>query len=166
MTKNVGYFGGHSIYTLGPSFDVQAFFNAVQRLIPAARNSSEYDLITDRLFRRYLHKDQLDKSLQLMQSLDDEFNAIANKNIDWHSFGVVDYVSKLELTAETVGGVFEKYFELFKKAYESTLSFESEFKIFKPIRLVFADLPDFMLDKTRPLSAYDEPDLIPFWMRT
>jgi hypothetical protein len=31
--------------------------------------------------------------------------------------------------------------------------------------LVFADLPDFMLDKMRPLADYDANDTTPFWLR-
>jgi len=165
MNKMVGLYGGHSIYPLGPANDVAAFFKSIDRFVPEALSPGKFDLITDRLFRRYLKQSELDRASQLMDSIKDAFKVSPNKNIDWYKFGVIEDMTTLRLSGNTAADVFETYFDLFLKAKGSAISFFEAFNVYKPVVLAFADLPDFMLDKMRSLAEYDSNDTTPFWLR-
>lgn len=165
MSKNIAFYGGHSIYTLGPANDVAVFFKCISRFVPEARSTGKFDLITDRLFRRYLKQNELDPAGRLMDLIKEAFKATQNKNVDWFKLGVLEDTTTLQLSGDTTADVFERYFELFVKAKGSAMSFVESFNVYKPVMLVFADLPDFMLDKMRPLADYDANDTTPFWLR-
>ncbi len=65
----------------------------------------------------------------------------------------------------TLTDVFAKYFESFFHCVESSEIFLNSWKIYKPMRTVIADCPDFAVEKKRPLEAYDNLDDLPFWRR-
>jgi hypothetical protein len=114
--QNRRVYGGHSIYILGPANEVAAFFKCINRLVPEARSAGIFDLITDRLFRRYLRQCELDRASQQMDLIKDAFKATPTTNVDWIKLGVTEGMPALQLSGHTVGDVFEKYFDLFLKA--------------------------------------------------
>ncbi|MNT75150.1 hypothetical protein D3C72_2140230 [compost metagenome] len=66
-----------------------------------------------------------------------------------------------------MGTVFFRYFDLFSKAKNSTVSFLDEFGIYQPVRILASDMPALMVEKKRPLNEYDALGLddLPFWLR-
>ena len=165
MAKNVAFYGGHSIYTLGPASDAAVFFRCVAHALAGQRSGPHTALITDRLYRRYLRQDELEPASQEMQVIGETFSARRARDVDWHDIGVSVRETILPLKSETLAEVFAAYFLSFEKAKNSAIAFFEAFKRYNPVRIVFADLPDFALDKRRPLEDYDRNDRSPFWLQ-
>ncbi|MGD7458487.1 hypothetical protein [Ralstonia pseudosolanacearum] len=67
MMKYVGFDGGHSIYELGLDSDLVLFFDCLRAYGEQAHPEQGWSLLTDRLYRRYLRLEELDKALTLME---------------------------------------------------------------------------------------------------
>jgi hypothetical protein len=165
MSKNIGIYGGNSVYQLGPYHDAAAFFKCLDRFIPETRSDGAFDVITDRLRRKYIRKDELDSAVNVLDAIRSKLETVANRNVNWLRLGVDEDLTKLNLSGHTIALVFEGFFSAFMKARESAISFFETFKIYQPVRIVFADMPDFMDDIDRPLAEYDQNDSLPFWLR-
>ncbi|WP_256583554.1 hypothetical protein [Burkholderia singularis] len=62
----IGFHGGHTIYELGPVPDVVLFFSCLVRYVEQDHPEQDWSLLTDRLYRRYLRRDELEPALMLM----------------------------------------------------------------------------------------------------
>ncbi|AKZ28541.1 hypothetical protein ACH51_19585 (plasmid) [Ralstonia solanacearum] len=67
MMKYVGFDGGHSIYELGLDSDLVLFFDCLRAYGEQAHPEQGWSLLKDRLYRRYLRLEELDKALTLME---------------------------------------------------------------------------------------------------
>ena len=93
-----------------------------------------------RLYRKYIKRDDVDSTIQLLKSstgkIDMSYNKLLGKLISACEKGK-DYV---DLCSQTFG-------------------------VYKPLRLVILDEPYFSLSLNIPLEDYDNNDGEPFWMR-
>ena len=48
---------------------------------------------------------------------------------------------------------------------ESAKIFFASWGVYQAVRVVVTDVPDFMVDKKRPLADYDSLEGLPFWAR-
>jgi hypothetical protein len=98
MSRNVGIYGGNSLYQLGPSNDAAAFFKCLDRFIPEARSGGKFDILTDRLRWKYVRKHELVEAANVLNTIKSRFEAMPNRNIDWHRFGVNEDITILNLS--------------------------------------------------------------------
>jgi len=123
-------------------------------------------LLTDRLYRRYLRREELASAAELMNEVRNIFARLPSSSVAWEKQrlgSVTD--SQLNLNLPTLADIFAKYFYGFKKACGSALSFMDCFKIFQPVKIVISDQPWFLLESQRPLEEYDFLEGSPFWSR-
>ncbi|QQC64328.1 hypothetical protein [Paraburkholderia ginsengisoli] len=165
--RTIGFDGGHSIYELGPAQDVVLFFECVKAYAEHDHPETDWSLLTDRLYRRYLRREELRPALGLMMQVQEIFALKPAKSaIEWNPNMLGDLQkSWLSSDQATLADVFERYFERFEKACNSAESFFESFSIYQPVRVVISDTPGFMRDKNKPLAEYDALEGKPFWLQ-
>ena len=170
--RKIGFNGGSSIYELGPAPDVSLFFDCLRTYAELGHPELDWRLLTDRLYRRYLRLDELERASSLMEQARQIFAQIpAESGVEWPSsmFGDPEK-SSLDPSQPTLADVFDKYFDGFARCVESArLNYEA-FKsypgyTYEPVRTVISDLAGFMRDKNKPLAEYDALEGEPFWLR-
>jgi len=172
MTRKIGFAGGGSICELGPASDVVLFFDCLKGNAEYDYPEQDWSLLTDRLYRRYLKLDELDRAATLMEQVRQIFAQVpAKTGIQWNSEMLLDREKTwLNPNQPTLADVFGKYFEHFAYCVESAQVNYEAFKsypgyTYEPVRVVISDLPEFMLDKNRPLAEYDALEGKPFWLQ-
>jgi hypothetical protein len=166
--KTVGFDGGHTIYELGPVSDVQLFFDCIQECVVPRNPDTDWTLLTDRLYRRYLRQAELEPASVLMERARTVLLSLPTNSMDWEGLDSFDPgSSRLDMAGESLGDVFSLYFQLFTKATDSALSFLSEFSIYQPVRVISSSLPLFAIEKDASLDQYDElaSNEKPLWLR-
>lgn len=165
MIHNIGIYGGHSVYELGPSSDMAAFFDCLDAYVVKQRPETDYSLLTDRLYRRYLRFDELNTAVTLIGQIKEIFARTPSASVTWKSTSKDDAHTKLDVTRTTLAEVFADYFEKIIQAKESAESFYNSFNIYQPVRILVSDMPEFITDKKRSLDQYDTLEGKPFWLR-
>lgn len=160
--KTIGFGGGCTTIELGPKNDVLAFFNCVDEFI-AKRESQEYSLITDVLFRRYIPLDELDSASRLMGKIKQKLATVSSDKVNWE--GRLDDSSRLDIKLATLAEVFSAFFVKFEEVVESAKDFYQDWGIYQAVKIVIADIPDCMTYKSLPLEAYDTVTDDPLWLR-
>ena len=165
--RKIGFHGGCRICEIGPSSDVLLFFDCLQTYAEQAHPDQDWSLLTDRLYRRYLRREELDKASALMEQAHHIFaQHPAASAVEWDTLLSGDAGrSWLKPDQPTLADVFSKYFEGFKDACSSAKSFLNDFAIYQPVRVVMSDLPGFARDKNKPLAEYDALEGKPFWLQ-
>ncbi|MNV78426.1 hypothetical protein D3C71_1719140 [compost metagenome] len=128
----------------------------------------DWSLLSDRLYRRYLRQGELEKSFILMEKAKSIFFTLPSSSVEWDEDMQADRDRTwLDSRGDTLGTVFFRYFDLFSKAKNSTVSFLDEFGIYQPVTILASEMPALMVEKKRPLNEYDALGLddLPFWLR-
>lgn len=165
--RTIGFDGGHSVYELGPAEDVVLFFDCVKAYAEQDHPETDWSLLTDRLYRRYLRREELRPALDLMAKVREIFaQNSAKSGVEWNP-NMLGNQEKSWLSSEqaTLADVFGRYFERFEKACGSAESFVETFNIYQPVRVVISDTPGFLCDKNKPLAEYDALEGKPFWLQ-
>lgn len=163
--RNIGFHGGHTIYELGSTSDMILFFECIKVYVVQNHPQQDWSLITDRLYKRYLHLEELNEASKLMNKIIEIFTALPNAAINWEDSKVTPENTMLNSKLPTLADIFSRYFEHFFSAIESAKSFVVAFEIYQPVRIVISDMPAFMLEKKRSLEEYDNLVGEPFWLR-
>lgn len=166
--RKVGFDGGHTLYELGPVSDVVLFFECLGAFVASRNPNEDWSLLTDRLYRRYLRREELEPSLTLMERARRIFAMVPSNHVEWDENLLADRNKTwLDAKQDTLANVFSRYFDLFSKAKDSAVSFSDSFGIYKPVRVIVSGVPELIIEEMRPLNEYDELNLsdLPFWLR-
>ncbi len=166
--RKIGFDGGHTVYELGPVSDVVLFFECLNAFVVSQFPDQDWSLLTDRLYRRYLRRDELERSFALMERARGIFFTLPSASVEWDEILQADRDKTwLDSRQDTLGTIFSRFFDLFSKAKDSAISFLDEFGIYQPVRVLVSDMPSFIVEKKRPLNEYDALGLsdLPFWLR-
>lgn len=162
--KRVGFQGGSSIFELGVASDMVCFFSVLREKV----EFSECELLLlDRLYRRYLRLEELGEAAMLMLSSKDCLSRVPSSIAELKFFGWNSAGSNLNTACANFAEVFIKFFDGFEYCSESARSFYDDWGIYKPVRAVVCEMPDYMVEKLRSLDDYDNlgPSDMPFWLR-
>ncbi|WP_343675900.1 hypothetical protein [Paraburkholderia heleia] len=142
------------------------FFDCLKTYAEQDHPEQDWSLLTDRLYRRYLRREEIDKASTLMEQVRQIFAGLPASAIDWDT-SMLGNAEKtwLDPKQPTLADVFSKYFENFAKACGSAKFFVEAFNIYQPVRVVISDLPGFARDKNKPLAEYDALEGKPFWLQ-
>lgn len=163
--RTIGFFGGPTISELGPVADVQLFFDCIGSLVVPAAPDRNWSLLTDRLYRRYLRREELTPAQEMMDEVQKRFGAIPSSTVDWGNITVSTGVSRLDPSKATLAEVFSAYFERFARCRKSAEIFFQTWQSYQPLKIVIVDLPDSITDQNRPLEEYESLEGEPFWKR-
>lgn len=165
--RKIGFTGGARICELGPAPDVSLFFNCLRTYAEGDHTEADWSLLTDRLYRRYLRREELDPACALMAQAREIFAQLpAKTGVEWDAAMLANpEKSWLNPDQPTLADVFAKFFEAFPVACGSAKSFFGAFNIYQPVRVVISDLAGFARDKNKPLAEYDALEGEPFWLR-
>jgi hypothetical protein len=170
--RKIGFNGGGLLCELGPAPDMALFFSCLERYAEQDHPEQDWSLLTDRLYRRYLRREELEPALALMTQAQETFaQRPAKTSIEWDEKMLANpEKSWLDPDQSTLADVFGRYFQGFANCVESArLNYET-FKSYpgysyEPVRTVISDLPGFARDKNKPLAEYDALEGEPFWLR-
>ncbi len=162
--KTIGIEGGSLVCELGSAPDVLAFFACINEYVTPSIRDKNQDLILDRLYRRYLKRDELDAAAVFLKTTKSIFNEVRTSSISWTEWGVGKDTTRLKLDARTLAETFDHFFESFVLCKESAEVFFESWNEYQPIRILISDTAWLMVEHQRPLSEYDELDGPPFWL--
>ncbi|MBP1132003.1 MULTISPECIES: hypothetical protein [Serratia] len=136
--KHIGFYGGSSIVELGYPSDMVGFFSILNEKV----NDKEDECLLAQLYLRYIHFNDLDKTYSLITKL----RKLLPKDVEQRFF---------------------KYFDGIEHCIKSAKGFYEDWNIYKPVRIVVTDMPDFMVHRDRVVEEYDAlaSDDTPFWLR-
>lgn len=159
-----GFHGGGSMYELGSVSDMVLFFECINFYAAKKHPETDWSLLTDRLYRRYLRLEELEEAVKLMNKVKEIFSTLPNSAIDWpEDFDLTK--TRLDKNLPTLLDIFSAYFRNFFRSVESAqLNYEA-FQSYKPVRSGTTDTPYYIDDKNRPLEEYDQLEGKPFWLR-
>lgn len=166
--RNVAFYGGGVICELGPVSDVVLFFDCIHAFVAMERAGTDWSLLTDKLYRRYLCETEFEPAVALMAQVNAVFREIPSSAVEWNpALSGNSNKSILNPDLPTLGDVFARYFDQLDFCVESARLFYTEWKIPQIIRIVAADSPAFLQDKLRGRDEYDALRLTdkPLWLR-
>lgn len=136
--KHIGFYGGSSIVELGDPSDMVEFISILNKNL----NNKEDGYLLEQLYLRYVHLKDLDKTQSLIRKL--------------RVFLPKDVEEK-----------FLKYFDGIEHCIKSAKGFYEDWNVYKPVKIVVTDMPDFMGHRDRAVEEYDALSSgdIPFWLR-
>lgn len=160
---NIGIYGGGTIFEVGTISDVALFFDCVQAFSVREADGLRWDLITDRLYRRYVRLEDIAETSALMRRIQEDLGRLPLSEVEWQRDGKV--LSWIDMTSSNLAVAFSKYFEAFEHCAESARLFLEGFGDYQAIRIMRSDTIWFISEKRRPLAEYDALDGVPFWIR-
>lgn len=168
--KIIGFTGGSSLCELGLAADVQLFFDCLNFYAASNHPEQDWRMLTDRLYKRYLRLDELDKALVLMERVKQIFMTLPSDSIDWPDAKEIAVQTRLDSSKKTLAEIFEIYFAHFSHCVESAKINYEGFKSYpgykyEAVRVVIATQPWFIVEKNRPFEEYDMLEGEPFWAK-
>lgn len=153
--KHVGFMGGSSMFELDSPKGMMTFFEKINEYVSSVDSNDRWLLLTDRLYRRYVKMEDLDETARLLIKVRSGFSLIRDIELGESSLG----------SEVTLGDTYSRYFDAFDHCMESAKIFFASWGVYQAVRVVVTDVPDFMVDKKRPLADYDSLEGLPFWAR-
>jgi len=128
-------------------------------------SEQDWSLLTDRLYRRYLKKNELEPAGNLMEKVREIFSELASEEVDWGQ-GIQGDINKtwLDASLPTLDLIFSKHFN---NAVDSALYVDrADDGNYFPVRLSISNGIIFVVEKMRPLEQYEALTLTdePFWL--
>jgi len=141
---------------------MQLFFDCVNEFVVSKIHRNDWDLISDRLYRRYVRWHDLDATEHLLQLVQAELKTLSVDIVDWRNIYAPGSATNLDPTRKTLGQVFSRYFEALFGCIE-LVKLYGEVDYYFPLRCCITDMLQFIEEKNRPLSDYDNLEGAPFW---
>lgn len=163
--RMTGFSGGNSFYEVGPACDMILFYRCIDEYVVKKDKKNDYSIIIDRLYKRYLRRDEIVNALNCMKKIEGFFVAIPSKKVNWKKIGLDTNNSSLDIEKKNLADVFYNYFRVFMKAADSYLCFYREYNTGSEVRTTYTDVIWFMAMDIKPLEEYDSLEGYPFWMR-
>ena len=84
----IGIAGGGTVWNLGTAQEIQLFFDCIETYVVKSFPNENWELITDRLYKRYLRPQELDVAVEKMKMIQKVFATIPNNAVDWTDYAV------------------------------------------------------------------------------
>ena len=162
--RRVGFQGGSSIFELGSTADMRCFFSAISEVRPHITDS---EVFLDELFCRYVSAGKLDSIETGVRELRALFSEMTCSPEVLLGLGWRPGNGLLNERAKTLLELFAGYLDALEHCLYSVRAMLEDWQIFKPIRIVVTDMPEYLKFKNMPLSQYDElrSSEVPIWLR-
>lgn len=116
--STVGFRGGNSLFDLGSSQAMTAFLELI-RAQPQLLANTGCDLVTDRLYRRYVRREDVESTRQILDKVKEVFSGTSNSVL----LSVLDQDEAvqggLDVGADNLAKVFSRYFNAIEHCMES-----------------------------------------------
>ncbi len=159
----VGFFGAGYVIALSTREEMQSFFELIKRHVVSEWPQENWSLITDRLYRRYVHLEDSDDARALMRIAAERF---ATLPFDYEDPALADISrenSLIDWDAGTLHEAYNDYFDAFEDV-ASGIDLSDFWDGIQPVRILIADKPIVYSEMDRPLHIYDDMDGPPLWL--
>lgn len=160
--KTIGFHGGCDLIELGTINDVKSFFYCINKFVDIEK-SSKYKVITNRLYKHYIAIEELDIALSVMDEVRDNFKKIEPAAVDWSQ--LIGQETRLDIAGSNLAEVYSDYFEKFIQVVEIAKLFNKEFDMYKAVKVVVTDAPEYSSFTRLSLGKYDALIGDPLWLR-
>jgi hypothetical protein len=111
--RMIGFDGGMTLFVTASLSDFNCFFGAIDYMVLLRLKSfsgpTPWDLIRERLYRRYLRSDQLDEALAQMRDIQAYFATKDREFVDWSQMRP-DSPSVLNPNQASMADIFKVFF--------------------------------------------------------
>lgn len=164
MIEEIGYLGINSIMNLGTRSDVVLFFDVIKAYPVFDNPEIDFSLVTDRLYKRYVRFEDLDKTHELMKFIGESFKALPPSCVEWSPVQTIENGrTNLDNSKSTLYEVFQDYFECFDELVASAKYFYEDDGSYRPIKIARTTTPYYVYFKRIPLEYYDNLNEKPYW---
>lgn len=143
----IGFSSANHVIEVDTAIGFLNFFGCIKKYITWDKNSTWEDLICNRLYKRYVKKDNLEATEFALNFIADKFKDIFNTK------------------GESLFDIFRNYFESYSKSTNYSKMFLEKYNEYIPIIICTTSLPHCVIDTERSLEKYDTLDGPPFWTR-
>ena len=155
--------GGSSVIDIGSVADVELFFECINALVVPLHPDLDWHPIHDRLYRRYVRRDELPAAQACMERIQRTFATLPAHSVDWSAIDPAQ--TKLAWRHGSLADVFAAWFAAFTHCCESAELFQQDFGIYQPVKLIPSAMPRMFTEKKRSPADYDAIEGDPFWKR-
>ena len=163
MRLEYGLYGGGHLLVLGTKNDMTSFYRLIHHYCKDIEN---IELISDRLYKKYVKKDDVDKTLDVMYLIGESFKKVSIESLENKKDYIID--SALNWKKDTLFDVYAKVFDRFPhiiqmfKYFLEDVGFDSDVLI----KTVIASIPYTDWIKELPQELFDNltDEDEPFWM--
>jgi hypothetical protein len=161
-----GFVGGGSIYGISSFSDMIFFFECINYDVLRAYPNENFDVITDRLYKRYLRLEELDEAVLKMKLIEDVFKTVKSDLFDWSEIAKEDTITFLDFKQNTLFEIFKEYFEGFNGCVESTKIFFKSWNKLSPVMISPTNIFTRTYYSNIPLCEFEniKNNEKPFWL--
>jgi len=164
--KQVGFVGGKTVPGGGTPQDMAALYALVQ-VYGRSEGVPDLELLTDRLYRRYLRLEEIDRAMEAMGQIKKLFDAqpSAEKEDLFTNAHIQNMLRNVRQSA--IDNRFSKYFAAFEEC-ASSASYTARIvgANYQPVMTAVTSLPEcYDSYLNRPLEEFDKLEGLPFWLR-
>ena len=163
MRLKYGLYGGGHLLVLGTKNDMTSFYRLIHHYCKDIEN---IELISDRLYKKYVKKDDVDKTLDVMYLIGESFKKVSIESLENKKDYIID--SALNWKKDTL---FDVYENIFKGFSEITIDFNYSIEDYGfssklLIKTVIVNIPYTNWIKELPQELFDNltDEDEPFWM--
>lgn len=162
---NIGIYGGNVIAEIGPASDSALFFDCMNEYAFKKYPELDWSLLSDRFYKRYIGKDDLEEASALMLKVQAIFEKVDTSVLEEMVKPGID--SELDLLQPNLAAVFGNIIDKFDEVKGSVLNAFKEWETHQPLRILPSHIGALLMEKQRPLEEFDalsENDP-PMWMQ-
>lgn len=166
----IGASGGGYFGDIGTKVEMKIFFNAIAKYSRIYDQYTDYDLILDRLYKRYLKLEELSTATTLLNRIKDIFAKIMVPK-EYLDFAIKNEAStSFNLKANNLMIFFDKYFEAILDYIAKALYNHEYYKkigeySYQRVMICHTDVVPATVASMRPDELYDKLEGDPYWMR-
>jgi hypothetical protein len=163
--NHCGYVGGSLICVIGYRSDMIFFFECINYEVVRKYPNENFDIILDRLYKRYLKLEELDEAAAKMKIIEEVFKTVDSKLYDWTNIQKDGAKTDLNFRQDTLFDIFRGYFKGFYKCVSSAKYFFNAGESYTPVKVSPTGIAEQHYYSNIPLSELDKlgKDDKPFW---
>jgi hypothetical protein len=168
MTRIVGFLGSHSICEVGTVGYMCAFFGVIRMIAARHPEVPDWDLLTDRLYKRYVRPADLERTRQLTARAYAEAAGMLTTTIDFRPLGWTPVPTEEKVKLPTLALVFADAFRSFDATASSAIyarEHSPEWPRGHVVRTLTTSIALMNIDEKQTFDMLDArgPDDPPFW---
>lgn len=170
IKESIAISGGGIMLEIGSEVEMQMFFNAIAKYSKIHDPNTDYNVILDRLYKRYLKLEEVSLANALLKRIQIIFTKIVVPQ-EYIDFAIKNaQATSFHVKSNNLSEYFRRYFATAQSAIQNALyNHESKKKAgkfsYRKVLISHSDIVSSTIAKMRPDELYDSLEGEPYWMR-